>query len=278
MREIALTKQLSNLTGIPETMLWTLHNRVSEVTRPDGVLQDARALEIYRSLDYDFERSFGRADPSHAVRSALFDAELRTFLAAHPDGVIVNLGEGLETQRFRFADNGALWLSVDVPEAMTVRERFIAPDEQHLHLAVSALDHAWFDSVPEGRAVYITAQGLLMYFEPAEVEALFRALAARFPDAWFTFDHIPRWLSRKTLKGWWKTPHYRTPVMPWGIDCDEVEPTLRSWVPTLGEVRRLEFVFPRGMARLLMALFSRLPWLNRHLYGVTRVRFEPIHD
>lgn len=117
-----------DLAGIPETMLWTLHNRASEAARPDGVIRDELALQIYRSLHYDYVRSFGPPDGSHGIRSALFDAELRGFLAAHPDGVIVNLGEGLETQRFRVDSESALWLSVDVPEAMAVRERYIQPD------------------------------------------------------------------------------------------------------------------------------------------------------
>ncbi|AFL72233.1 class I SAM-dependent methyltransferase [Thiocystis violascens] len=257
----------------PHKRLWTLHNRASEAARPDGVIRDELALQIYRSLHYDFVRSFGPPDGSHGIRSALFDAELRGFLAAHPDGVIVNLGEGLETQRFRVDSESALWLSVDVPEAMAVRERYIQPDARHLHLRLSALDPAWMDQVPSGRAVYVTAQGLLMYFTPEEVETLFRHLATRLPGAWFAFDHIPGWLSRKTLRGWWKTPHYRTPPMPWGIGRDRMAPTLRAWVPDLAEINSLPFVFPRGWYSLLSYTLIYAPWLGDQMPGITRVRF-----
>lgn len=262
-----------NLLGIPETMLWTLHNRASEAARSDGSIRDDLALQIYRSLSYDYVRSFGQPDGSHGVRSSVFDTELRWFLETHPDGVVVNLGEGLETQRFRVDSEASLWLSIDVPEAMAVRERFIQPDVRHLHLPMSALDRAWLDHVPAGRAVYVTAQGLLMYFEPREVEALLRDLAARLPGAWLGFDHIPEWLSRKTLRGWWKTAHYRTPHMPWGIDRHRVAPTLSAWVPTLKEIRSLPFVFPRGLSRLLSRVVTRTPWVWRHTPGITRIRF-----
>ncbi|NVB37447.1 class I SAM-dependent methyltransferase [Pseudenhygromyxa sp. WMMC2535] len=105
------------LTDVPETMLWTLHNRATEAKRPDGVLRDPDAVRIYDAIDYDYERSFGAAEPSHALRSILFDEHVRRFLAEHPGGVIVNLGEGLETQRFRVTVPDALWFSVDVPDA-----------------------------------------------------------------------------------------------------------------------------------------------------------------
>ncbi|NKN34075.1 class I SAM-dependent methyltransferase [Marichromatium bheemlicum] len=267
------TSHVPNLTGVPETMLWTLHNRASEAARPDGVIRDPLALRIHRTLDYDYERAFGPADYSHGVRSAIFDAELRAFLDAHPDGVIVNLGEGLETQRFRLDSERSLWLSVDLPEAIAIRERFITADARHLHLAMSALDTRWFDRVPPGRSVYVTAQGLLMYFDPEAVAGLLREMAARLPGAWFAFDHIPGWLSRRTLRGWWKTPHYRTPEMPWGIARHRIAPTLCGWVPDLVEVRALDFVAPRGAARPLSWLVARLPLVWRLLPGITRVRF-----
>lgn len=147
-----------NLSGVPETMLGTLHNRASEASRDDGILQDPEAIRIYRTLDYDYEKAFGPPEPTNAVRSAMFDAELREFLNHHPNGVIVNLGEGFETHRFRVAGDEALWLSVDLPEAIAIREHFIAPDDKHRHVALSALNWAWFDEVPEERPVHITAR------------------------------------------------------------------------------------------------------------------------
>ncbi len=257
-------------------MLWALHNRASEARRDDGILRDPEAVRICRMLDYDYERTFGPADPTHAVKSAMFDAELRGFLDRHPNGVIVNLAEGLETQRFRVASDEALWLSIDLPEAMAMREQFIAPDDKHRHVALSALDRAWFDEVPEERSVYITAQGLLMYLSEGQVRTLFQDLAKRFPGACFTFDTIPRWLSRKTLKGWKKTSQYTTPKMPWGINRHQIAQTLRAWVPTLDEVTELRWWrFPRGLGRWLFPFMFATPILNRYAPPViTRVRFS----
>lgn len=61
----------SKLADVPETMLWTLHNRATEAMRKDGIINDEKCIEIYQSIDYDYERSFGKGEPSHALRSLL---------------------------------------------------------------------------------------------------------------------------------------------------------------------------------------------------------------
>lgn len=267
-------KQAANLTGVPETMLWTLHNRAAEAAHPNSIIDDPKCLAIYNSLDYDYEQSFGKADGSHGVRSWLFDNKIREFLEQNPAGVIVNLGEGLETQRYRIKTEKALWLSIDIPAAMAVRERFIQADPQHQHIAVSALDNAWFDQVPADRPVFITAQGLFMYFSQQQMQELISALAKHFPNAWLMFDYIPQWLSAKTVskKGWMKTPSYRTPPMPWGINRPAISATFSRWLgkPIIAE--NVIFTYPRGWRRWFVLLFEKIPRAMNKMPGVTFIR------
>lgn len=263
------------LTDVPETMLWTLHNRASEALRRDGMLRDEEALRIYRALDYDYERSFGRPNASHAVRSATFDEGVRQFLSEVPDGVIVNLGEGLETQRFRVDNDRALWLSVDVAEAIAVRERFIAADERHRHVVGSALDETWLDAIPEGREAFVTAQGLFMYFAESDVRHVIDMIGRRLPGARLMFDSIPLWFSRKTVspKGMQMTPHYKAPKMPWGIRERDIEPLLRGWVPDIVEVRSVPYRMPRGISSWLFPVLGRFTAVRDQLPRITFVRF-----
>ncbi|WP_028661098.1 class I SAM-dependent methyltransferase [Nocardioides insulae] len=257
------------VSGVPETMLWTLHNRASEALRDDGVIRDPECLRVYRGIEYDYEARFGNASPSHGVRSRVVDAEIRRFAATHPRPTIVNLGEGLETQRYRLADLEVRWMSVDVAEALAVRERLIPPDDTHVHLAASALDAAWADAVPEG-PVHVTAQGLLMYFEEQEVDGLIRMLAARFPGAWLSFDTIPEWLSRRSMHGWKLTPSYTVPRMPFGISRRELPAKMARLVP--GSVtREIPYSFPRGAGRWLAPLLSATPVLGSHTPSIWTV-------
>ena len=113
------------------------------------------------------------------MRSYLFDQAVLDFWKRHPDGTVVNLGEGLETQRFRVREQAptchGLWVTVDLPSAIKAREAFIQPNDQHLHVAASALDlDAWASHVPKDKAVFITAQGLCMYLEEEDNRKLFQ--------------------------------------------------------------------------------------------------------
>lgn len=269
-----------NLTDVPETMLWTLHNRANEAMRPDGVIDDQKCIEIYQSVDYDYERSFGKAEPSHGIRSQIFDTAIYTFIKKHSDAVIVNLGEGLETQRYRVASNilteQTPWYSVDLPDAIAVRERFIKPDDNHHHIAKSALDTTWFHHVPYDKPVFISAQGLFMYFEESEVERLIRQMLDNFEQGELMFDVIPRWLSKKTLsaKGWQKTPYYTTPPMPWGVNRNEAMPAIQSCSENIKRIAEIPFDFPRGVWRWLAPVFKKLPVMKNMLPSIYKVSFN----
>jgi O-methyltransferase involved in polyketide biosynthesis len=249
--------------GVSETMLWSLHHRASEARRPDGVIVDPESVRIETAINYDFEGNFGTPRGSLAARAAEIDRTLRAWLALHPDGMVVSLGEGLETQARR-VDNGRMrWLSVDLPDAIRLRERFLAPTNRFRHIAASALDPAWMDEVDSSSGVFIVAQGLLMYLDPGMVGQLFAAIADRFPGADFVFDAIPKWFSDLTVLGLNQTARYRLPPMPWGINRDDVEPTLRRWHARVAGVAFLPYRSPRGVGRLFAELADQVP-MARH--------------
>ncbi|MBZ8141112.1 methyltransferase [Rubrivivax gelatinosus] len=262
----------TRLGGVPQTLLWTLHNRAREAMRADAWLYDPEAVRLYHAIDFDYEAHFRRPDASHAVRSLMFDEALRPWLAAHPGGTVVELGCGLETQFQRCDDGRVNWLCVDLPETLAVRERLLPPLPRCRHLALSALDTRWIDAVDAGRGVFVSAQGLFMYFDESELRRLFCAIVDAFPGAELMFDVIPRWFSRKTLRGLQLTPHYRAPLMPWGVDRDEIEPLLRSWTPRLASVHEEPYRRVRGFAGALMPMLAPLPWVGRLLPAIVRVR------
>lgn len=263
-----------NLTGVPETMLWTLHNRASEAKRPDRILSDPHAVQIYDSLEYDFTKTFGRPDGSHAVRSKLFDQELLKWMGRHPEGAIVNLGEGLETQVLRIDNGKAKWYSVDVESAIAIRERFIPSEERHIHIPKSALDCSWMDEIDDSKGVFITAQGLFMYFQEEDVQKLFVAIAQRFPKAVLMFDVIPTWFSTKTMKGYQLTPHYVAPPMPWGIRRDHIRPLLQSWFSEIASIHFIPYGPSRTKIGWLMPILSATPWVRNFTPTIVYVEFN----
>jgi O-methyltransferase involved in polyketide biosynthesis len=268
-----MEQQSPQLNGVPETMLWSLYHRAVESRRPDAVLHDPDGIRIMEALDYDFAGHFGVPGGSLAARAAMIDRTIADWLDLHPDGLVISLGEGPETQARR-VDNGKMrWLSVDLPEAIRLRETFLPPTERFRHLAMSALDAEWMAMVDTSRPLFIVAQGLFMYLEPDAVSNLLGRMAACLPGARLVFDTIPPWLSRLTLLGLNQTSIYRLPQMPWGISRDDIEPTLRRWCTGLGPVEMLSYNMPRGLPSALVQFIAASPFLRHQVPSLVLTSF-----
>jgi O-methyltransferase involved in polyketide biosynthesis len=267
-------KITSKLDGVSETMLWTLYDRACEARRPDGILVDPDSVRICDAIDYDFTRHFGDPVGSFAARAAEIDQLLRRWLEHHPDGLIVSLGEGLETQAHR-VDNGRMrWLTVDLPAAIELRKHFLPSSKRFRHVAGSVFEPDWMDEIEPTPDVFIVVQGLFMYLEPEAVRRLFVQIVERFPGAEIAFDVIPRWFSRLTMWGVMQTPHYRLPPMPWGIDGDEITTRLHSWSSGIVALSMLEYRIPRGWPKIMEDLFRMNPLTKFHLPCLVHLKVE----
>lgn len=266
------------LDGVPETQLWTLYHRAVEARRPGGALHDPRAVELVDAIDYPFERRFGTATDGlgllQALRVRAFDIEVKRFLAAHPDGTVVALGEGLETQFWR-VDNGRVhWLTVELPESAEVRRALLpAEDDRRRVLARSALDFTWTAGVDPAHGVLITAQGLLMYLRPEEVHDLLATCATRFPGGGLVFDAVPRWLAAASRRGVAdpKTG-YQAPPWHWSMDPAD-RSKLRGLHPNVRVVREVRPPRGRGPLGLAAPWLTRVPVLNGFLPSITYLGF-----
>ena len=81
------------LGPVQETLLIPLYARALETVRDRPLLVDDKALELVRSIDYDFTR-FGRGPSTvgSVLRSTIFDEWVRTFLRRFPTGTVVEIG------------------------------------------------------------------------------------------------------------------------------------------------------------------------------------------
>jgi O-methyltransferase involved in polyketide biosynthesis len=259
-----------DLEGVPETLLWTLYHRALEARRADAVLHDPKAVELVDAIDYPFEEHFGVGAGGQAQWQALrvrrFDLEVERFLEAHPDGTVVALGEGLETQFWR-VDNGRVrWLTVELPETVGVRRQLLPPSSRQRVMACSALDVRWMREVDSSRGVLLTAQGLLMYFEYDEVRRLIAACAEWFPGGELLFDAVPCWLSVRSRSGKLSSPgNYRPPPWHWGLNSNTAR-DLAAVHPRVSELRELPLPRGRGAALgHLVPLMSKASVLRRRL-------------
>lgn len=67
---------------------------------------DSKSAEIFEAIDYNFDK-FATAKNSQVgacLRGLIFDNWIRTYLQQQPQGVVVEIGAGLNT-RFELVDN-----------------------------------------------------------------------------------------------------------------------------------------------------------------------------
>lgn len=211
----------ADLTGVPETALWTLRNRAVEAARPDAFIDDPHAVRLFEQLAGDDLDRFGKPSQTHPLRALAFDREIRDYLDAHPGASVVALGEGLQTSYWRLDRPDVRWFSIDLPEMVAVQERLLPAEPDITRIGVSALDRSWLEEVPTGPAI-ISAEGLFMYLPREDVHALIADMAARFPGGRLIYDSIPGWFSRMTQRGKVRlTERYVAPPMPHSQTVDQ---------------------------------------------------------
>lgn len=256
-----------DLTGVPETMLWPLWNRAAEARRPNRLIDDPMSADLVDRIAYDFAASFGKPSVLHAIRARVYDDLIRAHLErTTEDPVVVGLGDGLETQLWRVDDGRVRWISVDLPEAIAVRKRLLPTHPRASAIELSALDPAWLDAVPADPPPFISAAGLLMYFEEPDVIGLLKRIAGRFREAEIVFDTIPPFFSRKTLRGFRVTKNYTAPPMPWGIRVGDI-PGFLTGVANFTHIRAQTYADPFPDRTRFYRFLSRFAPLRNRLAG-----------
>ncbi len=191
---------IADLRGVASTLLVPLACRAGETIRPDGILHDPRAAEVFASLggSPEFLMGMGPADRFVTVmRARQFDTHARGFLSANPGGTVVDLGCGLDTRFDRVDDGRMTWLGVDLPEVIGLRRRLLPDAERCTTVPCSMLETAWLDEVARlGRPVIFLAEGVFPYFSTSQVRPLLAEMARRFPAGELVFDAASPFISR----------------------------------------------------------------------------------
>ncbi len=194
-----MTQKLNlNIGTIETTMLGPLWARATFSKLYPDLLNDPKAAQIIKILDYNFSKVQEFLDEWRGlgllVRARSFDNALKKYIEKHPNTTVVNIGAGLDTTFFR-VDNGKIkWYDLDLPDAVEFRKKFIPESPQSICIAKSALDYSWFDDIEFNaeKGIFFIAGGFIYYFKEEEIYALFRAMAERFLGGEIIFDAISK--------------------------------------------------------------------------------------
>ncbi|MDE4908569.1 class I SAM-dependent methyltransferase [Methanogenium marinum] len=182
------------LGDVAATSLITLYCHAIETRSEDPILYDPKSVEISTVLDPILSRSKsplertlakGMVDPKlvvHiAIRARKYDQYVLDFLVKYPDGVVVNIGCGLDS-RFLRIDNGLVdFYDLDLPEVISLKKRFFTETKRYHLIASSVLDDAWMSVVSAHAGPFLfLAEGVFMYLEGEAVKSLVLRLREHF--------------------------------------------------------------------------------------------------
>lgn len=268
-REVTREPVPVDLSGVSATLLPNLARRAAAARAKRPLLDDPLAVDAVERLDFDFADVSERGVSWHAVRVATFDDVVRSFLKRNPDGTVVTLGEGLETQFWR-VDNGRMrWLTVDLPPVVDLRRRVLPGESRQQSYSGSALDLGWVDELEPGMPVLVTAQGLLPYFAREQVHALIAALAERLRGSSFVFDVVPEKMLELVRKSSGRERDQAVELWTWLFDRDERAAIMA--IPGVAQLRDLSPPLGFGIAPLVLRGVRFLPRRLRYALPVPPV-------
>ena len=188
---------MSKLGVVEDTLFVPMLGRIYASEYCPQILYDGKALELKEKLPPEL-LSQGRLSQytllASAARSANLDRIIRAFLERRPDGVIVQLGCGLETAYYRCDNGRSHWYAVDLPHVVEYRRELLPEPERETYLAGDAFAEDWIKQiradVPDA-PILVTAGGLFHYFEESKVVGLLRMLTG-FGEIEIVFDSVSK--------------------------------------------------------------------------------------
>ena len=199
------------LSHVAETCLLTFYCHALESQSEDPILHDEKAVEITRRItpilansDRKLLRSLSLGKLKQelivhiALRARKYDEYAREFIARHPDGIIVNIGCGMDSRFHRIDDGRLTFFDLDLPEVIEFKRQYYQESKRYRMLACSVFDYQWMDTVLAlgDRPVLFLAEGVFMYLDAEKVVALVLELQKRFPGSELACEVVnQRWLN-----------------------------------------------------------------------------------
>ncbi|MCA2223088.1 class I SAM-dependent methyltransferase [Nonomuraea aurantiaca] len=177
----------TDLVGVQKTLSPVLKAKALDNRLPDPILGDEYAEQAMRRLDPGYDkRRFGTSQMGLAavVRTKAHDDWARSFLADHPDAVVLHLGCGLDARVYRIDPPAIVdWYDLDYPSVIELRRQFLPPREHYTLIDSSVTDLTWLERIPRGRPVLVIAEGLVPYLTETDVRRLLTSVVEPSPRA-----------------------------------------------------------------------------------------------
>ena len=179
MERIVMTRQF----GVVEDTLYVpMLGRIYAGENCRDILYDKKALELKDKLPEGMIEKDTQTQYTYlasASRSANMDRYIKDFIRRKPEGIVVQLGCGLETTYYRCDNGHTKWYAIDLPHVIEYRRELLNEAEREEYIPGDAFQKDWIEQIrcehPDV-PLLVTASGLFYYFEEEKVLSLLRML------------------------------------------------------------------------------------------------------
>ena len=216
----------SDLGVVEDTLFVPMLGRIYASENCRNILYDKKALELKKYLPESVLKNDTQTQYTYlasAARSVNMDRYIADFLKRKPDGIIVQLGLGLETTFYRDDNGHTQWYGVDLSNVIEYRKGLLPEIEREKYIEGDAFKEDWIRSVRKENPkepILITASGLFYYFEKEKILELIRMLR-RFGDIELIFDTVNKGGMTMMKKKHMKTVGHEDAKMFFYVDSAE---------------------------------------------------------
>lgn len=187
----------TGINDVSQTSFITLYCHALETLSAHPILSDPKSVEITSELNKTLSSSERELDrilvsgklPESvvvhiAIRAKRYDEYAKDFLEKFPDGVIVNIGCGLDSRFLRIDNGHGIFYDLDLPEIIAIKKKFFSETERYHFIAGSVLDFSWMDIVRQHKGPFLfMAEGVFMYLDGNDVRSLVLMFQKKFPGS-----------------------------------------------------------------------------------------------
>jgi O-methyltransferase involved in polyketide biosynthesis len=184
------TTAVAGLCDVASTLLIPLAARAcGDALFPRVAQGDAHAARILSRLGADVSAYLADRASVYGVlvRTQVFRRCALRFFERHPRAIGASLGAGLGHYH-QWLDNGCnTWIDADLPEVIALRESLLPDDNpRRLDALLDLTRPGWWarlglPSGPDEPPVLLICEGVLMYLEPAQVQAVLHEVGEKAP-------------------------------------------------------------------------------------------------
>ena len=169
------------MNNVNKTLYIPLYGK-AYVSQKGIILEDKKAEEIWNAEGFELKGKSKSKWLAYymGMRSAVFDKWLLGEMKKDREAVVLHIGCGMDSRVLRVGTDGHQWYDIDFPNVICERKKYYAESEFYHMVESDVREKNWLSTIPEARHAIIVMEGVSMYFEPKELEAVMEQISAHF--------------------------------------------------------------------------------------------------